>query len=301
MRIQNRTLFQTALLLFIALSFVAGLDSAQGSISTSPLPAHLLKKTKRPTAPKNPRVPIERNHDVERWIQFYSKNDRDRFDRFMTRGGVYKTMIQKTLKAHGVPPELYFLAMIESGFARKARSHAQAVGIWQFIKPTAKMYGLRVDNEVDERMDVIRSTEAAARYLKDLHREFKSWYLVMAAYNAGSGRISRAIKKGGTRDFWTLARKGYIPKETANYIPKFQAARIIALNPTKYGFGPKTYYEYPRLKRERMPSRIRLAEVARRTQQPVGTLRALNPHLLSNKVPKSRRGYDIWIPDSRRL
>jgi membrane-bound lytic murein transglycosylase D len=260
-----------------------------------PLPLELFREARPRTLPR--KIPHEMNAQVRQWVNFYTLKDRERFDRYMQRGALYKTIIQDILVEHGVPAEMYYLAMIESGFARKARSHAQAVGVWQFIAPTARRYGLRVDAVVDERVDVIRSTRAAARYLRDLHREFGSWHLAMAAYNSGENRVRRAVRRTGTKNFWEIARRRALPRETIEYVPKFQAAMLIAKNPEKYGFERKTIYEFPLVKRVRVDQRLNLAEVARRHNLPKETVLALNPHLLRGHIP--RGGYEIWLPKRR--
>ncbi len=245
-------------------------------------------------------IPAENNPSVQKWVKFFSVDDRERFDRFMQRGALYKTLIQDILVEHGVPPEMYYLAMIESGFARRARSHARAVGVWQFMAPTAKLYGLRVDKEVDERMDVIRATRAAARHLKDLKNEFGSWYLAMAAYNCGSGCVRRAVRKHDSKDFWRLVRRRAIPSETANYVPKFQAAMLIARNPEKFGFERKTLYEFPLVRRVKVPAKTHLADVARKYNVPTRTLIALNQHLIRGHTPSGKSTYEIWIPKTKK-
>ena len=257
-----------------------------------PMPLELF----RPTKPKqfSTQIPPEMNGKVRYWVKFFSKNDRARFDRFMTRGALYKTLIQDILVEHGVPAEMYYLAMVESGFARKARSHARAVGVWQFMAPTGREYGLRIDGEVDERMDVIRATRAAAKMLRDLYDEFEDWNLVMAAYNCGAGCVRSAARRGGTWDYWRLARWRRLPSETANYVPKFHAAMLIAKNPEKYGFKRKIHYEYPRMERIHVAGRTPLAVVAKRRNVPHRALVAFNPHLLRERTP--RDGYSVWIP-----
>lgn len=236
----------------------------------------------------------EWNPEVQRWIHFFTHRDRKRFERFMKRGALYKTLIQDILVDNGVPSEMFYLAMIESGFSRGARSSARAVGVWQFMPSTARLYGLRVDHEVDERLDIIRSTRAAARYLKDLKEEFGSWYLAMAAYNCGVGRMRKAVHRNRTHDFWRLARRDALPDETANYIPKFQAAMTIARTPEKYGFPRINFYEFPDVRRVRVPGRTHLAEVARQHRLSFTTIVALNPHLLRGRTPRS--SYEVWVP-----
>jgi membrane-bound lytic murein transglycosylase D len=235
-------------------------------------------------------IPIEKNQHVHAWINHFSGVSRDRFGRFMERGRFVKSQIQDILIQHGVPPEMYYLAMIESGFASHARSHASAVGVWQFTTGTAHRFGLRVDNYVDERLDLIKSTEAAARYLTWLHREFGDWYLSMAAYNAGENKIRRAIRFGRTRNYWKLAQMGLLPKETAQYVAKFQAAMTISRYPDRYRFASLTFYDFPKLQRMRGPMRYTdIDDLARLHKIPSETMRALNPQFIRGVIPPGSR------------
>ncbi len=136
----------------------------------------------------------------------------------------YKPLVQSILKRHGIPIDLHYLALIESGYNIHIKSRANAVGPWQFIASTARRYGLRVDKYVDERRNIHKSTEAAAQYLKDLYNIFGDWNLALCAFNAGEYRIINAIRKGNTRDYIKLSKKRLIPKETILYIPKLVAA-----------------------------------------------------------------------------
>jgi membrane-bound lytic murein transglycosylase D len=223
-------------------------------------------------------IPHEMNPQVNAWVKYFSVRDHERFDRFMGRGAMYKSLIQEILVENGVPSELYYL-------------------VWQFIAPTGRRYGLRIDQEVDERMDVIRATRAAARYLKDLKMEFGSWYLAMAAYNCGENRVRRAVARAGTKDFWKLARARRLPAETINYIPKFQAAMVIARNPERFGFRRKTLYDFPSVDKIRVRGRIHLAEVARSRGVSRETILMLNPHLLRSRTPRVASGfYQIYLP-----
>jgi membrane-bound lytic murein transglycosylase D len=280
---------------FLVCSLLCSFFVAPYSANAMNFPDGMLQQVAAPR-PNYSDIPIESNHYVRNWIRFFTQEDRERFDRFMERGARYRILVQKILADNGVPPELFYLGMIESGYASRARSQAKAVGIWQFMAPTAREYGLRVDSEVDERLDIRRSTKAAARYLKGLEQEFGSWYMAMAAYNCGLGRVRTAIRRNGTRDFWTLARRRALPAETIQYIPKFQAAMLIARNPSAYGFETKVHYRFPQVKRVRVLSRMPLRDVARRQGVPVASLEALNPHLLKGKIPGSRRGYELWVP-----
>lgn len=243
------------------------------------------------------KIPIEINERVREWIYYFTVKDRDRFHRFLTRGQTYRPVIQKVLKKHNVPRELYYLAMIESGFSTHATSQASAVGIWQFIRSTGRLYGLRSDRYIDERRDPIRATEAAAKYLGNLHRMFDSWYLAMAGYNAGEGRIMSAIRRGNSRDFWELADRGLLPRETMNYIPKFLAAVIIGRDPAKFGFYDITPDRvYPETERLIVRAHTRLRDVAQKLKLSHHELEALNPHVRKGVIPAHYGSYALWVP-----
>lgn len=244
-------------------------------------------------------IPIEINRNVAQWIQFFSVRERAMTERYFERGEALRPHIEQILKENDVPPELYYLAMIESGFVRSAKSHAKAVGVWQFMPGTARNYGLRVNNVVDERRNWIKSTEAAASYLKDLNNVFGSWYLALAAYNAGEYRIVRSIMKGKTRDFWSLAEAGLLPKETLNYVPKYLAAHIIGKHKDKYGFNvtvPDSERWAP-FETVSVPSGVRLRDLAKITGTSQDVLKRWNFDLLKDVTPSEKSGtVDIYIP-----
>lgn len=178
-----------------------------------------------------------KNHPlVHKWIKFFTQTDRNRFVRFMKNGSKYRDAIEKIFDEEGVPRGLFFVGMIESGFFLKARSFANAVGPWQFIKGTGKRYGLTISRTLDERKDLYKSTRAAARYFRDLYKIFGSWELALSAYNAGEYGIMRRIKKARSENFFNLANRGYLLPETANYVPKVMATIYIYQNLEKYGF-----------------------------------------------------------------
>jgi len=249
---------------------------------------------------KHSAVPLEINENVQEWINYFSIKDRERFRSFLERGLYYKDLVKKILKENGVPREIYYLAMIESGYITHARSRQNAVGAWQFMHSTGKAYGLRSDrNYLDERRDIIRSTKAAAKYLTRLHNEFGSWYLALAAYNAGEGRIRGAIKKGKSRDFWYLVNMKALPRETMNYVPKFLAAVIIGRNPEKYGFKDLTASQFPEIGSAKVPKLVHLKEIGLRTGISYRELQALNPHLLRGITPDFASHYEIWAPKNK--
>lgn len=181
-------------------------------------------------------LPVTYNRRVAHWLQYYQTNGKGWFRDWLERSSKFMPFIQKELRNAGLPADLGYMVMIESGFDPFARSHANAVGPWQFIKPTAERYGLKVNWWIDERRDFKKSTLTAIKYIKDLYQEFGSWYLVAASYNMGETGLRRRIQKYNTKDFWSLSASGALPQETIDYVPKILAAMIIAKAPSLYGF-----------------------------------------------------------------
>ncbi|HRK01522.1 MAG TPA: transglycosylase SLT domain-containing protein [Oligoflexia bacterium] len=180
--------------------------------------------------------PVIVNPRVEHWISYFTGKGRRYFTKYLERGRYFIPEIAKVLRASNMPQDLVYLAMIESGFNNSARSHAKAVGPWQFIRGTGRRYGLAIDYWLDERRDTRKSTMAAIKYLRELYEEFGSWELAAAGYNAGEGKVRRAIAKYKTSDFWQIARHRFFRPETRDYVPKIMAAAIISKNPEQFGF-----------------------------------------------------------------
>jgi hypothetical protein len=180
--------------------------------------------------------PISVNSRVEYWIDYFCGRGRSYFSRYLERSEFFIPYIVPLLKQNGLPEDLVYLAMIESGFNNLARSRARAVGPWQFISATGKRYGLMVNWWVDERRDIRKSTLAAVDYLRDLYGIFQSWELAAASYNAGEAKIARAVRRFGTKDFWVISRQRFLRPETRDYVPKIIAAAIIAKNRGQFGF-----------------------------------------------------------------
>lgn len=244
-------------------------------------------------------IPIEINRKVSEWIRFFTVRERERTMRYLERGEALRPHIEQILKENEVPPELYYLAMIESGFVAHAKSPAKAVGVWQFMPGTARNYGMTVNKNVDERRNWIKSTEAAASYLKDLNNVFGSWYLALAAYNAGEHRIVRSIMKGKTRDFWALAEAGLLPQETLNYVPKFLAAHIVGKNMKRFGFDPQVAPEnaWAPFETVTVPAGTRLSDMAKITGVSLDELKRWNFDLIKGVTPYSKSGtVDIYMP-----
>ncbi|TNF24402.1 MAG: hypothetical protein EP319_18500 [Deltaproteobacteria bacterium] len=177
---------------------------------------------------------------VDKWFRYYTGRGKNIFERQMARGEVVRKAIENILVEKNVPLELYYVALIESGFNFSAVSHAGATGPWQFMKNTGRMYGLRIDSEVDERKNIYKATRAAAEYLSDLYNIFNDWALTLAAYNAGEYRILNAIRKANTRDFNSLVKMKVLPPETMNYISKVWTAMIVEKNALKFRLEKKS-------------------------------------------------------------
>ncbi len=243
---------------------------------------------------------VAEREPVQNWIRYFVEQDKERFERFLNRGQVYKKSIEKVLRGQNLPTSLFYVALIESGFMLHASSHAGAVGPWQFIRGTGRRFGLKINRYVDERSDPMRSTEAAARYLGALHKVFNSWFLSLAAYNAGESRVMNAILNTGTRDFWELSRLKALPPETRDYVPKFLAAMIISSNPRKYNLEVRPSVELAQVAIE-VPSPVSLPEVARHARVDLATLKALNPHLLRNMTSPFQNRSHLWFPKDAQI
>lgn len=181
-------------------------------------------------------LPITINSRVEHWIDYFTGRGRKHFTRYLERSEFFIPYIAPLLRQNGMPEDLVYLAMIESGFNNFARSHAKAVGPWQFISATGKRYGLMVNWWVDERRDIRKSTLAAVGYLRELYNMFGAWELAAASYNAGEGKIARGVRRYGTKDFWVLSKQRFLRPETRDYVPKIIAAALIAKNREQFGF-----------------------------------------------------------------
>jgi membrane-bound lytic murein transglycosylase D len=236
------------------------------------------------------------NPAVERSLDYFQNGIHERFQSYLTRFEKYKAVVQQIFVEFGLPAELSYLSLVESGFNPKALSRARAAGPWQFMKATGRRYGLKVNWHVDERRDPIKSTVAAAHHLRDLYDQFGSWPLALAGYNAGAGKISRAIRKSGTQDYWKIRQSWrYLRRETRDYVPRFVAATMIATNPMEYGFlrTPRDPYLYDEAL---IKKRVHLQTVAKATGISYQDLRQLNPELRRNIVPAEKRGYPLKVP-----
>jgi hypothetical protein len=238
---------------------------------------------------------LEWNESVERYLTYFRGPAKYTFQRWLDNAARSLPVMKTILRDENLPEDLVYLAMIESGFSPHALSRANAVGPWQLMPETARSYGLRNDLWRDERKDPIKSTRAAAQLLKDLYNQLDSWPLVLAAYNAGIGKVQRALSESGAEDFWDLRKSPYLKKETRNFVPKFMAAARIAKDPGLYGFrmrpaGP--------LRRDQivLGESADLAVIASLTGSTYKTIKSLNPEINGRFTPPGDPLYVVNIP-----
>lgn len=249
-----------------------------------------------------PDIPIRWDERVVRYLEFYRDDPRGRniVGAWLRRASRWGDMVRAQLRALGLPEDLLYVAMIESGFDPAARSHASAVGMWQFVRRTGEEYGLEVTHWVDGRMDPERSTHAGARYLRDLYRRFGSWELAFAAYNMGYGALLRAIRKYNTNDYWVLSRlEAGLPFETTFYVAKVMACAIVGRNPERFGFEDLERDRPVRFASVEVPGGTPLPRVARAAGVEPDLVAELNPSLLRNRVPPGP-ARAVRIPEERR-
>jgi membrane-bound lytic murein transglycosylase D len=235
------------------------------------------------------------NDAVRATIHLYRNGMRDWFAGALSRGGRYLPAIREAFAAEGLPTELAYVALVESEFRSGAVSSAKAKGFWQFMPATGRRFGLAQDSWVDERHDTEKATKAAAQYLRHLHEIFEDWNLALAAYNAGEGTVRRAIRRHGTNDFWELSRARALPRETRDYVPRIQAAILMAGAPERYGFAIDPDAPRP-VDTVQVDGPFALRDVARCTGLKLGTLQDLNPALLRRATP-ANRSFDLKVPE----
>jgi membrane-bound lytic murein transglycosylase D len=242
--------------------------------------------------------PLAVNPQVQHFLDRFTGARRDVLALWVQRSGRYMGMIREVLRSRGLPEELAYTAMIESGFNPVAVSRMGAKGMWQFMAATARRYGLRVDSWIDERLDPQKSTVAAASYLRDLYGMFGSWTLAQAAYNAGEMKVSRAIRATGSSDFWTLAKTNHLKQETREFVPAIQAATHIAKDLDRYGFehpstGPVA------VETVAVPAVTDLRQLSARSGIALETLRSLNPVLVRAVTPPGP-SWQLTVPAGTR-
>ena len=300
--------FRTALPVALVLGGVIGSVAAgNGADPSAPhvagAPRGLIREATASTAARWD-IPVVRNEPVERFVNIFASRRNEDMALYLKRSGRYEGMIRSKLRTAGMPEDLVYLTMIESGFNPNARSHANAVGLWQFMSSTGRGYGLRIDGYVDERRDPERSTDAALRYLRDLHNQLGSWYLAAAAYNGGDGRVSRALRAetGRTRgrsdaDFWRIRHR--LPAETREYVPLMVAAAVVGKQPEKYGLGNVERWMPLETDTVSVPGGTTLATVARAAGVTEREVTRLNPHLVRKMTPPGKKEFPVRIPAGR--
>lgn len=240
-------------------------------------------------------LPIELNDRILSFIELFQGNMRTFMQESLHRGAKYMPMVQAVFRQEGVPLDLAYLAIVESGFKNTALSRASARGMWQFMPATGKEFGLTQNWFIDERADPEQATVAAARYLKSLNKMFDGdWNMAMASYNAGPGRLQRAVKASRITDYWQLTETSkFLPKETRNYVPMIMAAVIIAKNPTQYGFEPgvNSPFAYDRVT---VPNALDLRTIAEWTESSIEDIRDLNPELRRTITPVGK--HELKVP-----
>ena len=240
-------------------------------------------------------VPVVLNERVLRFLTYYQTRGRSFMEKGLRRSGRYLKLFREVFRREGVPQDLVYLAHVESLFKPHALSRARAKGIWQFIRGTGRLYGLKQDWWIDERSDILKSTIAAARYLKHLHSQFGDWYLALAGYNSGPRRVERLLQRYGSIDYWDMVQRRLLPRETRNYVPSILASMIIFKNPTRYGFQvekePELRFELISIKEQ-----VDLSTVAELINVSPNLLRDLNPELRRGITPFEAPRYQMKVP-----
>jgi len=239
-------------------------------------------------------IAMDDNAAVQKWVHYFQNKGRKYMRLYLSRSTRYLPMMKNVLRENGLPEDLVYVSLIESGFSPQAHSRSNAVGYWQFIRATGKRYGLHVDGFIDERRDPVLATRAAAEYFKELYSLFGNWHLALAAYNAGENRVKRAVMKNYTRDFWELMKKRRsLAAETKQYVPKFIAAAMIAKSPEQYGFTGLDFDDPLSYDTVTLTNPISITKLAQNLNVDTDELKLLNPKFRGDFVPMSRNDETI--------
>ena len=241
-------------------------------------------------------IPVVYNTQVKKWMDYFLNRGRGFFERYTERAGRYAPILGAILEEHGLPRDLIFLAMAESGFNTSAKSWAAAVGPWQFMPATGRIYGLDQDWYKDERRDPIKATVAAARYLAKLYGDFGSWEVAAAAYNAGEGKLGKAIKKYKSEDFWDISKGRYLKAETKDYVPKIMALAIIGKNLKSFGFDDVEFHEPLDFDEVSVKPGTDLVKLSEALGVDFEEIQRLNPEVLRWFTPPNAESYKLRLP-----
>ena len=243
-------------------------------------------------------VDLKLTKESLRCIENYTKRHRAGSESLLGRVSMYFPYIENELRENNLPQELKYLAIVESSLKASATSGAGAAGLWQFMKGTGKMYGLKINSTVDERKDPLRSTNAALEYLGDLHEQFGDWTLALAAYNCGPGNVRKAIRRSGKRTFWEIEK--YLPKETRKYIPRFVAASYIMNYYHDYNLVPEMPEdEFRFTATARISESLKFDGLSKEVGMPMAKIKAMNPAFLKNYIPNHTSEYYLTLPESK--
>ena len=233
---------------------------------------------------------------IQLYIDYFQYADHSRFKEWLERSHEYLPYIQQTFRGMGLPEDLAYVSLIESGFSARAYSRTGAAGLWQFMRGTGVKYGLKVNWWIDQRRDPILATRSAAQYLKDLHDEFDSWELALAAYNAGEGRVANAVSRAGTKNYWKLRQTREFSSETRNYIPKLIAAMTIAKNPARYGFTDLSYHPAVMVRQKEIHRSVDIRRLARAMNMSVSEFLVYNPQFIRWATPPRLASVTVNVP-----
>jgi membrane-bound lytic murein transglycosylase D len=289
----------------------AGVSSGVGSRnqSSSPSSPPAVKPVTNSVPPKA--VPVETpdserpltlltnvpdDPSIQLYLDYFRYADHHRFKEWLERSHEYLPYIRKTFEENGLPGDLAYVSLIESGFSTRAYSRTGAAGLWQFMRGTGVKYGLKVNWWIDQRRDPILSTQSAALYLRDLYDEFQSWDLALAAYNAGEGRVANAVARCGTKDYWQIRRTRALSSETRNYIPKLIAAALIAKNPEKYGFTDLAYHPTVETRQEKITHPVEIRQLAHAMNMSVSEFLVYNPQFMRWATPPKLSSVSVNVP-----
>ena len=282
-----------------ALAIVAGCGSfsSQQKVSADPASRPRYAEVK---PPENPvlkwDMPVPDHPAVDEWVRRFSGKDHRSFQTQLDRAHNYAVPAQEIFARKGLPKDLIYVALVESGFSPTARSHANAVGMWQIVSKTGSRFGLEQNKWVDERRHPMKAAQAAADYLSLLYDQFGSWPLALAAYNAGENAVQGALDKSGLKTFWDLLDNGYLPTETRDYVPKVFATVKIIRNPDLYGFRLDSQHYIARHETVRVPGGLKLSWVGKQIGVPEELLQNCNPELCQATTPPTCSEYELCLP-----